>query len=208
MGILSNILVLENIPYLCYKKDGDFMKKWVFLSLLLLVGCSSKEIVEVEKKPKKEIKIELVEKLDFEFASNIKLKDLVINHNTELLNEDELLDTSSLGKKSINLKYKDSNETKNMNIEYNIVDTTEPVLNLSNMTTYVGKEVNFLNNMMCGDNYDREVKCEIIGEYDINKVGTYMLSVKATDSSNNTNEKNFKLTVKEKNSSSGSSKPN
>ncbi len=180
------------------------MKKLLIFALIFLVGCESNvEEKEVQVKPSK---IVLSDKLEFEYASKVYLYDLV-KSDVKIVSENTLIDTSSLGEHDVSLKYKNGLFNKTISIKYNVVDTTEPVLNLSNMTTYIGKEVNFLNNIMCGDNYDREVKCEILGEYDINKADTYMLSVKATDSSNNTNEKKFKLTVKEKKDSGGSSTP-
>ena len=180
------------------------MKKLLVFALIFLVGCESKvEEKEVQVKPSK---IVLSDKLEFEYASKVYLYDLV-KSDVKIVSENTLIDTNSLGEHDVSLKYKNGLFNKTISIKYNVVDTTEPVLNLSNMTTYIGKEVNFLNNIMCGDNYDREVKCEILGEYDINKADTYMLSVKATDSSNNTNEKKFKLTVKEKKDSGGSSTP-
>lgn len=186
------------------------MKKLWFILIILLVGCNNqnsniKENKEVEPKV---AKIQLVKKLDFEFASNVYLYDLIKKNDTKIITENQLLDTSSLGKHEITIKYKNGILSKSLNIQYNVVDTTKPVINLSNMSTYVGKEINFLNYIMCGDNYDRELKCEISGEYNFNKVGTYLLTIKATDSSNNQNEKQFKLTVKEKSETTTPSKPN
>ena len=182
------------------------MKKIFILILIFLTGCSNQVSIE-EYNEENNNKIELIENLDFEYVSSIYLHDLIKKSDVKIISENTLIDTSSLGEHDVTIKLKNGLSSKNVNIKYNVVDTTKPVLNLSNMTTYIGKEVNFLNNIMCGDNYDRDLKCEIIGEYDINKAGTYMLSVKATDSSNNTNEKNFKLTVKEKSSGNNSSTP-
>ena len=182
------------------------MKKIFILILIFLTGCSNQVSIE-EYNEENNNKIELIENLDFEYASSIYLHDLIKKSDVKIISENTLIDTSSLGEHDVTIKLKNGLSSKNVNIKYNVVDTTKPVLNLSNMTTYIGKEVNFLNNIMCGDNYDRNLKCEIIGEYDINKAGTYMLSVKATDSSNNINEKNFKLTVKEKSNNNNSSTP-
>ena len=182
------------------------MKKILFIILILLVGCSKQENNYVEEKnTQDEAKIELVENLNFEFASKNQLYDLIKEHNVELITENSLIDTTSLGIHNTKIYYKSGSKEKTIDVEYNVVDTTKPVINLSNMSTYVGKEINFINNIMCGDNYDRDLKCEIIGEYDINKIGTYMLTVKATDSSENVTEKQFKLTVKEKGGSNSSS---
>ena len=59
---------------------------------------------------------------------------------------------------------------------------------------------------MCGDNYDSNPIKEIIGDYDLNKVGTYHLTYKASDNSGNITLKKFDLIVK--NSTASSSKVN
>ena len=179
------------------------MKKLFIFTLIFLVGCMNNNVIT--KDDENTNNIEITQDLNFEYASNIYLHDL-IKSDTKIISENTLIDTSSIGEHEVTIKY-EYDSVKSLNIKYNVVDTTKPVINLSNMSTYVGKEVDFISNIMCGDNYDRELNCEIIGEYDINKIGTYLLTAKATDSSNNTNEKNFKLTVKEKKNSSSYTNP-
>ncbi len=167
------------------------MKKATIIFLLLLIGCTNNPN-KIEDLPKKN---SLKKNLTFEVFDEIHISDLFENQ----IENRNLIDTSSLGQQEL--------EFNGEKITYNIVDTTKPVINLSNLTTYVGQKINFLDSIMCGDNYDRELRCEIVGEYDFNKVGTYLLKVVATDSSGNTDEKEFKLIVTEKKSSSGSNNP-
>ena len=49
--------------------------------------------------------------------------------------------------------------------------------------------------IMCGDNYDDNPKCSIIGTYDVNKIGNYKLTMEAIDASGNTTKKDFTLKV-------------
>jgi len=181
------------------------MKKLIFIMMIFLIGCSNKTSIEPKPIVKKDEKLEIKDNLTFEYAEKISLYDLFKNSEL-IINENKLLDTDSLGNKKIEVNYKSNDENKKITIEYKVSDTTIPFLNVSNLTTKVGNKINFLNKLTCGDNYDREVKCEIIGDYDFNKVGTYDLKLKATDSSGNENEKNFKLYVVEK-SGSSTSKP-
>ena len=160
------------------------MKKFLIIFLLFLVGCN-KHVLDQDLEIKNNIKKVNVKSLEFEYASIVHLKDLF-----EDLDSDQLLDTSLLGEFEIKIN--------NNIIKYKVVDKTEPVINVSNITVIKGKKINLLDKLMCGDNYDRNLKCEIIGEYDFNKIGEYPLKIVAIDSSNNKLEKNFKLKVVEK----------
>ena len=174
------------------------MKKLFIFLLIFLAGCSK---VEEEKKVdniKDDLDSEIVENLTFEYKEKVYLYDLF--KKTDNLNqENTLLDTSSLGEKKVSVNYKDSGIK---DITYKVLDTTPPVINVKNMTITVGSSIDFLSKMMCGDNYDRELNCEVTGDYDFNKVGTYNLKVTAVDNSGNKTEKEFKLNVQEKKSSS------
>ena len=48
---------------------------------------------------------------------------------------------------------------------------------------------------MCADDYDDNVKCSILGKYNLKKVGTYNLKITATDFSKNNTTKEFTLNV-------------
>ena len=48
---------------------------------------------------------------------------------------------------------------------------------------------------MHGDDYDDNPKCTIIGEYDLNTVGNYNLTMKVEDFSGNITKKDFILKV-------------
>jgi GH25 family lysozyme M1 (1,4-beta-N-acetylmuramidase) len=109
--------------------------------------------------------------------------DMDINHLWELI-----LDICLINEENIKLK---------QSFTINIVDTTAPVIWLGNSyTVSLGSKDTMLEKILCGDNYDANPTCEIIGEYDMNVAGTYPLTFKATDSSGNVTEKDFNLNVK------------
>lgn len=180
------------------------MKK-IFLLLvlsLILSGCTNEEKRLNEKsKSKDEIvnKALVKDDLTFEYADKVYLYDLFLDENLKKYNENELLDTSVLGKFQLLIK----NKNENLSLTYFVKDETPPVINVGTMQIVVHKSLNFLNNMLCGDNYDRELKCEVTGDYDFDKIGVYPLKVIATDTSGNQTVKDFKLNVvKEATSSS------
>ena len=153
------------------------------------------------------IKVSLVDDLHIEFNSKVYVDDLIKSINGELL-ENNIIDTSVLGQKTVKFYY--INE-ENLKIPYSfdvmIVDKTPPKVLLNNTySVAVGSKKKLEDAIFCGDNYDDNPKCEIIGEYDLNKVGKYPLIFVATDFSNNQTIKKFTLNVyKPSTTSSGSS---
>lgn len=146
------------------------------------------------------IKIELIDNLDIEVYSDIKLNDLIKNINGKLI-ENKKINTTKIGKKEITFKY--INE-ENIKVSYtfyiNIVDSTKPLITgPTNITLYKNSNIDINKRFFCGDNYDDKPVCEIIGDYDKDNVGTYYLTYKATDSSKNESKINFKLNIIENN---------
>ena len=152
------------------------------------------------------IEIELKDNLTAEFLSDIKVSDYIISINGNII-DDYKIDTKTLGKKVIKYEYINEDNIK-IKQEYtiDIVDRTPPLVWLgSSYSTTVNSNINLTEKIMCGDNYDSNPKCEIIGDYDLTNAGTYPLVFKATDKSGNITEKNFNLYVKKPVSSGGAS---
>lgn len=169
----------------------------ICLLLLILVGCSKNNNEYIDNSNTKVI---LSGNLSFEYASKVRLYDIVKIEDGKITSDNLLLDTYNLGKNKIIVNYKTyNNRDKYKVVEYDVVDTTKPlVLISSSYSTTKGSNVNLVNKALCADNYDKRPNCRVEGEYDVNKVGTYNLKYIATDSSNNTTSKSFKLVVKEK----------
>ena len=144
------------------------------------------------------VEVELVPDLTLEFNDKKKVSDYIESINGKIVN-DYTIDSSKLGKKTIDFKFiNDDNIKLDYSFDINVVDTVPPVVWLSNTYTLKkGSKDTLLDDILCGDNYDNSPKCEIIGDYDLNTEGNYTLKFKATDSSNNITEKDFTLKVYE-----------
>lgn len=171
------------------------MKKIILvLSILTLFSCNKKEqevnlITNVN-----------VNKTKLEYYESINLYNLITIENGIILTEDYQIDTKELGEKQISFKYKDINsKEQEYSFTIKIDDTTPPLIFASKKySTEKGKEFNLLDKVVCGDNYDREMKCIIEGNYDINKIGEYPVKIITTDSRNNTTSKESIVIVKDK----------
>ena len=170
----------------------------ICLLFILLVGCNKKEDMPVMNSSN--TKLVISDNLTFEYASKVKLYDIVSIKDGEITSDNILVDTYTLGKNKILVHYKTHNNREKFEpLEYEIVDTTKPLVLISgSYSTTKGTNVNLVDKALCADNYDKRPECKVEGDYDVNKIGTYNLKYIATDSSNNTTTKSFKLVVKEK----------
>ena len=151
------------------------------------------------------IKVELKDNLEADFADTLRVSSFIENINGKIV-DDYYLDTDSLGKKKVDFQYINDDGIKlKYSYEINIVDKEAPLIWLGKSYNVVkGSEDNLLEKIMCGDNYDNDPICVIEGNYDLNKVGSYNLIFKATDSSKNVSEKKFTLNVNEPSNKGGS----
>ena len=117
--------------------------------------------------------------------------------NGKLINGNEEIDTSKLGKKKIVFLVKNKNkEEEEFDLTIDVVDTTKPEISAKEEnSTSVGNKIDLLKDVKVTDNSGEEIKAKVIGEYDINKVGEYKLKYEATDSSDNKSELEFVLKV-------------
>lgn len=156
------------------------------------------------------IRVELADSLETSFYSDVKVSDFLKSINGTLV-DDYKIDTSTIGKKKVKFEYINEEDIR---IPYaytiTIKDDIAPSIWLS--STYsvnVGYDGNLLDDITCADNLDDNPKCEIIGDYNLDKAGSYSLTFKATDNSGNITTKDFTLKVKKpKNNSNSNSNTN
>lgn len=155
----------------------------LLLLLLLLTGC--------QKQTKYNSKI--TKEINLEYGNPINLYTIIKDEN--ITSPDIQIKINEL--KTQIIKYKTNDNIVTLKI--NIVDTTKPILQLQKTYyTEVNKNFDLKSKLFFGDNYDRTPKLEIIGTYDTNKIGTYPLKVKVTDSSGNITEKETTIIVQKK----------
>ncbi len=186
--------------------------KIVIISLMVLIFLVGAYIGFIKYQEYKEeerirnaiIKIEFKD-LQIPFNTEIKVSDLISSINGEYITN-PMIDTSIVGRKEVSFKYLNEEEIKVPYSFYvDIIDNTPPVIWLSNSYTVTKGSKNFKDKIVCADDYDDNPTCEIVGEYDVDKIGNYNLSYKATDFSGNETKKDFTLKVV---NPSGSSKKN
>ena len=143
--------------------------------------------------------VELILKDDLQvaFLSDVKVSDFIESINGEIV-DDKRIDTTKIGEQKIEFEYINDDGIK-INYSYNIevVDVTPPVIWLnSSYNVNVGSTISLVDDILCGDDYDPNPVCEVIGEYNMNEEGSYDLVFKATDSSGNVTEQEFTLNVR------------
>ena len=174
----------------------------IFITILTITGL---HIYNKWRIANAEIIVELHENLNIEVFSEIKLSNLIKSINGKL-DKDFSIKTNKIGERDITFKYvNDDNIEVSYSFKINIVDTTPPLIFSSKSKTITkGYQKDLTKELFCGDNYDDNPKCEIIGDYDVNTVGTYPVIFQGTDSSGNISTTNFNLIVK-KTTNNGSS---
>ncbi len=173
------------------------MKKILIVLIILIVGFFSfflffrkndEEKILEEKEPVK-VKNEVQTTFDVEVYSKTSVKDLTGDDNQKEINTDKL------GKEVI--KYENNGEIKEITV--NVVDKTPPYIGVGDHYSHIiNTNFTFDKDVICVDNYDKNVKCNIIGEYNINVLGETPLKIESVDESGNKTEKDFILKVIEK----------
>lgn len=152
------------------------------------------------------IEIVLKDNLKTDFLSDAKVSDFIESINGKIV-DDYVIDTTKVGKQEVRFTYINEDDIE-LDCSYNIqvVDVTPPLIWLnSTYNVNVGSKVSLVDDILCGDDYDPNPACEVIGDYNMNEVGSYDLVFKATDSSGNVTEQEFTLNVRKPASGSSSS---
>ena len=152
--------------------------------------------------------VELKDNLEVEVHSKIKLSDFIKSINGDLI-DDFQINTTQIGQKPITFQYvNDQNIEVSYSFNINVIDKIPPLIfSSSQFTVTKGYTGNLAKKLFCGDNYDDNPTCEIVGQYDVNTIGTYSVIYKGTDSSGNESMQPFNLIVKEKTTTSYSPSP-
>lgn len=177
-------------------KKRKFKKKAIIILVVLLILIVLGIFGIIYFVNKNKIKYE-VNDLNLEIYSEVSVSSLVKSiENGTLVNGEDIIDTSKLGKQTITLKIENKKKNKEFDIEVNVVDTTKPVIEVDkSITTFLGTNIDLLTFAIVSDNSKEELKATIEGDYNIKKVGKYDLKYKATDSSGNTTEQVVTLNV-------------
>lgn len=192
------------------------MKKKVLISIVVvsivlilsIVGLSISKGIKKKREEERiknaRIEVTLKEQLFIPFLEKVKVSDFIISINGEIVDDYEI-DTTSIGTKEISFEFINDEGIKvPYQYQIEIKDVTPPTVLLNgSYRVKKGSSSKFTNSILCGDDYDSTPKCEIIGDYNLDKEGTYPVTFKATDSSGNVTTKDFNLVVYTPKPSSG-----
>ena len=166
----------------------------IILIILLIIGI----MIFIDSK---RTIIRLRDNLDVEINDEVYLYDFIDDiDNGKIVSDNDLLDTSKLGKVNLEIRYDDYFKRHNIyKFSINVIDTEKPSIKFKDtINITVGDNINLLDGVKASDNSLEDIEVEVVGEYDINKAGSYSLKYKAVDSSGNVCEEEFTLNVKEK----------
>lgn len=181
----------------------NIKKLFLFLFIVLLIGILSFVGFKIFYKPefysldKEEV---YLTKKELEVYSYLDLSEILHLCDDCKLIKDYKIPARELGTQELEVIYTDEDNDKcKGTLEIEIKDTTPPYVGIGNhYTHYLGTNFTFYKDILCADNYDKNIKCEIIGDYDETVIGETDLKIKAVDSSKNITEKSFLLKVVEK----------
>lgn len=177
------------------KKVLFFIGASLFLTLFIFLGIKLYNYIRV-----KNAKIEVVlnENLTIEFNEKRHVSSFIESINGNII-DDYVIDSTTLGEHDVKFEFvNDDNIKVSYKFKVNVVDTKEPLIWLGkSLSVAKGADINLVDTVLCGDNYDPIPNCFIEGSYDINTVGNYDLVFKAVDNSGNSEEVPFTLRVYE-----------
>ena len=179
---------------------------FLFISIFILSSCGY-DPYEVPK----DVIINLNDNV-FEIYDKHTSSELINSINAEIISNESKLENDKIGLFTYTIQYRYKKRKYKYDITYEIKDTTPPVFISASKNITIVKNSNDTpcDKIVYGDNFDNIPSCEVIGNYDLTKNGTYNdLVFIIKDQDNNINEKSFNLSVVDKiNTTKTYTKPN
>lgn len=168
-------------------------KNYIFILIIIILLCLGIYFYLNSKKLKVSLK-----------DTNVLLHQEVYNtdfidrvDNGEITSDRDVVDTSTLGKKTITITTKDKfNRESSYSFDINVIDNEGPTITYKDrLTTTVGNKIDLLKNVSAKDNSNEDIEVKVEGDYDFESQGEYELYYVAKDSSNNETKEKFTLVV-------------
>lgn len=178
------------------------MKRKILITSVVLIGVVLIVIgisfgIKSYKIKHAKVNIVLKDNLELDVYDDTKRVSYFINSINGKIVDDYIIDSKKVGKKKVKFTYINDDGIKvNSSFAIDVVDRVAPIIWVSGSYSVALNSKRELKDMiLCGDNYDKRPSCDILGDYDISKVGKYPLKYKAVDKSGNISEENFILNV-------------
>ncbi len=164
--------------------------------LIIILIIFSFKLYKYIKIKNAKIDVKLIDNLNLEFNDKKNISYFIKSINGKIVN-DYVIDSSKIGKKKVNFEFiNDDNIKVKYFFNVNIIDSKSPLIWVDNSyTVNIGTDIDLTKKILCGDNYDNNPTCIIEGYYNLNELGNYPLTFKATDKSGNETIKKFTLNV-------------
>lgn len=177
------------------KINKKLLKITILITIIILLAVLLYQIYIHNYK----LEYELNNIKNIEINTELKTENLVKSiTNGSLINTNQKIDTTKLGKQKITIKIKNKlGKIHPQTITINIVDTTSPTIEgyKEEYKIVENEEINLLEGITASDNSKEEINVTISGNYDTTKSGTYPLKFIATDQSGNLTQIDFTLIV-------------
>ena len=181
------------------------MKKIVLCFLIVFLCACQSEASLIDAKRKMTTDVLTFSQTEFGFMQEVSVNDIITSDGISVAKIE--LDTSELGNKKVLVPYNKDGYNYQEEFSYNVVDKEAPFVYLSgSYSLRQGYDREVYRVIPCIDNADKNPKCTVEGEYDINVPGKYNLTYVAEDASGNVTRKDFVLTVTK--AYAGSTTPN
>jgi len=140
--------------------------------------------------------VTLKEVRTIEVGETKKVSDFLENLNGTLVADSEIA-SEKIGDVEVSFDYINiKNKRRNIKFKVKAVDSVAPeIYGGEKYTINLGHQGDLTNLMLSGDNVDDDPRREILGEYDVNKLGRYKLEYVITDASGNQTKQPFTLNV-------------
>ena len=144
-----------------------------------------------------------------EVYSKTHISDLIISMNGKLI-DDKLVNTNKVGVHEETFSFINDDKIKvSYTFKVKVVDTTKPIIGVPSTYTIIkGYAKDLSKEFFCGDNYDNEPNCRVEGDYNVNEIGSYNITYKATDKSKNEVSQKLTLNVIDNNNNKTYNEPN
>ena len=144
-----------------------------------------------------------------EVYSKTHISDLIISMNGKLI-DDKLVNTNKVGVHEETFSFINDDKIKvSYTFKVKVVDTTKPIIGVPSTYTIIkGYDKDLSKEFFCGDNYDNEPNCRVEGDYNVNEIGNYNITYKATDKSKNEVSQKLTLNVIDNNNNKTYNEPN
>lgn len=203
------------------KKQREMTKGWIvstFMTGCFLMTLISYQWIASEIKEEKiyqDLTLSLKEDVTIEYGKSYQVKDFIAYSNGKIQEENQTIDTTSLGKQNITVTLTDETVTKEVTLSLTVVDQNAPQITLQEETVTLNTQQSYdpkANVLAVVDNVDGPLPYQspdmitdemrgfytIEGSWDNQKSGVYLMVVKAIDQQGNVSETPFQIKVKPK----------